>query len=86
MVTGHAPWGTPTKDDYFFGMLCEGKYSKYWRYFRKDLSDEFKDLFIRMVHINPDERLDITEVVNHPWIVTHIEEFKTIESEQSFIN
>jgi len=31
-------------------------------------SDEFKDLFIKMVLSNPNDRISIQEILNHPWI------------------
>ena len=34
-----------------------------------DLSPQFKDLFIRMVAYNPDERLTIQKIMEHPYMV-----------------
>lgn len=32
-----------------------------------DYSEEFKDLFVKMMQINPRERPNMHEVRNHPW-------------------
>ena len=45
--------------------------AKYWGAIEKslngDLSDEFKDLANQMISLDPDQRIEIGEVINHPW-------------------
>lgn len=33
--------------------------------------EEFKDLFVKMVKLNPKDRLKIEEVLQHPWMLGH---------------
>ena len=49
------------------------QYEKYWelleKYFNiKNLPEQFKNLFLKLVAYNPDERLSIEEIKNHGWM------------------
>jgi len=49
------------------------QYEKYWELLEKfkkvkNLPEQFKDLFLKLVAYNPDERLSIEEIKNHEWM------------------
>ena len=44
------------------------QYEYYWKYFNIELSESFKNLFIRMVSYNPDERPSIDEIFKSEWL------------------
>jgi hypothetical protein len=41
-----------------------------------DLDSDLKDLIRGMIRLNPQQRMNITQIVNHPALTKHIEEFK----------
>jgi len=42
---------------------------KYWKVIGgESLSSEFKELFLKMVHINPSQRPKIEEIYNGSWL------------------
>ena len=45
------------------------RYEHYWKNFDKfNLSKEFKDLINHLVCFDPNQRLSIDDILNHPWI------------------
>ena len=47
---------------------------KYWKKvglcLGKPISEDFKDLYWKMVSSDPDSRPTINEILNHPWILS----------------
>ena len=69
LVNGIFPFNNATTDDHFYKLLLEGKYEQYWQQTGgQNLSDDFKDLFIRMVSYNPALRPTVEEIRQHPWM------------------
>lgn len=44
------------------------------------VSNEAKDLMKRLLVVNPDKRLELNEVLKHPWILKHAEESANSET------
>ena len=67
-----------------------GNYQKYWEenLDSRNLSKEFKDLFIKMVAYEPKERLSINKILEHPWFNSINDKSKEeyIKFENEFIN
>ena len=43
-------------------------YEKYWEKRNiHNLSNDFKDLYLKMIAYHPDERPSCDEILNHPW-------------------
>ena len=70
--------------------ICHKNIKMFWDLsnITKELSDEFKDLYIRMVLLNPKQRPTIEEILDHPWMKEIIdlrknnpEEYKNREDE-----
>ena len=56
-----------------YKLIKTKQYDKYWemleKYLKiKGLSENFKDLFLKLVAYNPDERLTMEEIKNHEWM------------------
>ena len=50
LVKGQFPFIEATPEDFYFKMLAEGNFDKYWQTVNADaLSDEFKDLILRIL-------------------------------------
>ena len=50
IVTGRKPFDLARRDDYFYNLLRNRCYDEYFRFTEQEnLSQEFKDLFVRMV-------------------------------------
>jgi len=71
IVKGIFPFAEARKDEYFYNLLISGDHEKYWKKTGgQKLSDDFKDLLIKMVHYDPAKRPSIEEFKNHPWMQT----------------
>lgn len=50
-------------------MLLEKDYATYWAEVEaEDSSKEFKDLFLKLVAYNPEERPDLEKLKSHAWM------------------
>ena len=75
--------------DHYYKLIILKKYGQYWnilgRAYGVVLSQEFKNLFIKMVDVNPDERPTIEEILNDEWMkeINHLneEERNALENE-----
>ena len=44
------------------------KYDEYWQKTgAHNKSDDFKDLMIKMLNYDPEQRPSLEEIINHPW-------------------
>ena len=71
LVTGQFGFLSPSKTDRYYRLIIEQKLDHYWHELQRNnivLSQVFKDLFIRMVDPNPDNRPSIDEILNSPWM------------------
>ena len=58
-------------EDKYYKLIKEGKNDDYWKVVigeELNLSVEFKDLVINMIAYNPEVRLTIDQIINHPWL------------------
>ena len=76
MVTKHPPFGSATPKDPYYKCLAANRDDIFWKAVCKNkengnsfFSDDFKDLFSKMVQLDPSKRLSIEEILNHPWLV-----------------
>lgn len=69
MVQGTFPFQLPDKDDAYYRLIVEGRIDDYWETMDgHSLSDEFKDLVLRMLSYDPSCRPTIEEIQAHPWM------------------
>ena len=44
-------------------------YERFWEFFSDiEISEEFKDLINKLISINPSQRLEIKQILEHPWL------------------
>lgn len=78
MVKGTCPFESPTREDEFYKYLLLKKKNYFWKAHQKRrefanqafnlLSYEVKGLISDLLNPNPNERPDITEIREHPWL------------------
>ena len=58
-------------DDQYYAFIRNHQINEYWnqeQFQNLNLTNDFKDLYIRMVAFNPNERPIIEEILSHPWM------------------
>jgi len=69
IVQGIFPFKEAKKDEYFYNLLLTGKTDHYWKKVGgQNLSDEFKDLILKIFSHDGKERPTVDEIKNHPWM------------------
>ena len=73
MYAGSPPFEKATPKDPYYKTIKDKNYGSFWKAHSrrrpKDFfNEQFKDLFIRMVAYDPNERLKIEEIASHPWV------------------
>lgn len=69
IVQGIFPFKEAKKDEYFYNLLCSGKFETYWRKVGgQSLSEEFKDLILSMFCYDGKKRPTVEQLKNHPWM------------------
>ena len=77
LVTGKPGFGTAHKNDVFYKHIIEGTekndYTLYWQSVamninNKQLSDDFKNLYIKMIAYNPKDRPTIAQILSSSWL------------------
>ena len=59
------------EDDQHYTLIRQQNYAEYWNspaFAQLNLSNNFKNLFVRMVAFNPNERPTINEILNDEWM------------------
>lgn len=69
MVVGHFPFEEAKSSDFFYKIILKGQIDKYWRITGEEkLSDDFKDLCMKMFSFDGNKRPTIEEIKVHPWV------------------
>ena len=69
IVQGIFPFKEAKKDEYFYNLLLTGNLQTYWQKTGgESLSDEFKDLIVKMFSYNGKERLSPAQIRQHAWM------------------
>ena len=74
LVTGRIGFQTSKTDDEIYNLIIEGEknrtYENYWDIIKgavKELSENFKNLYIKMVAYNPENRPTTQQILDNPW-------------------
>jgi len=68
LITQHPPFVRADLSDRYYKRICHGNKSTIQRIFREDdLSDEFVDMFTKMINYNSEERLSLAAIKEHDW-------------------
>ena len=74
LVTGNYGFGLSVNKDPLYNLIINKFEKKYWNQVAirvsgiSELSNEFKNLYLRMVSVNPERRPSIKEILNDPWM------------------
>ena len=71
MVTGRKGFQVATGTDKFYSLIMNHHFDIYWKLFddhNLNLSQSFKDLYMRMVAFEPKKRPTIEEILNSEWM------------------
>lgn len=81
IVQGTFPFKEAKKDEYYYNLLYTGQIEKYFQKTgASGLSEEFRDLIVKMFSYKGDERPSAAEIRNHPWMQGKCEFEKTRSS------
>lgn len=84
IVQGIFPFKEAKKDEYFYKLILEGQLDTYWKKTGgQNLSEEFKDLIIKMFSYDGSKRPTVAEIRNHPWMA---KEFDLKAIRQNILN
>merc|ERR1712227_1045024 len=74
IVQGIFPFKEAKKDEYFYNLLLQGDYNTYWKKTGgQNLSNEFKDLILKMFSYNGKDRPTVAEIRAHPWMQANVD-------------
>ncbi len=77
ILTGNYPFKSAIKYDICYTNIIKGKIDHYWFLVKKKIfednddnlpSEEFRDLFIKMIQFEPNNRISIDDIFTHPWM------------------
>lgn len=70
MVTGKFPFKYAHPEDQKYKFLHSKNYVSFWKLFENDcyISEECKDLIQNMLEYDPDKRIPLLEILDHPWL------------------
>lgn len=69
IVQGIFPFKEAKKEEYFYNLLLTGKFEHYWKKVGgQSLSEEFKDLILKIFSYDGKKRPTVEEIMNHPWM------------------
>ena len=68
MLTGFPPYDQASRTDQRFELIVSGRLMDQLRNWDIFLSDEAGDLMQSMLRLDPRERLNLAEVLSHPWV------------------
>lgn len=69
MIQGTFPFSEATTDEHYYKYLVKGQIKKYFEKTNASaLSDDLKDLLVKMFSYDPKERPSIVDIKNHPWM------------------
>lgn len=73
MYTGHPPFSKATESDPYYKLIITDRNSTFWEAHSRNkdsdfFSEEFMNLINAMLAYNPQNRIDLAELVSHPWV------------------
>ena len=71
LVAGILGFQSSNENDHFYSFIWRKQINEYWnqeQFQNLNLTDDFKDLYIRMVAFNPNERPKLNDILSHQWM------------------
>ncbi len=89
IVTGIKPFEIPFGKDILYKYILKKQYAEYWNQLKqnnpeinfKELSDDFKRLFIKMIQFNPRDRIDLNDIIKCNWLNDNLIDKETVINE-----
>ena len=81
LVTQTIGFQSASRVDHHYALIIKKNYAEYWNipaFAQLNLSDNFKNLFVRMVAYDPNERPTIEQILFDVWM----EEINNLDAEQ----
>ena len=77
MYAGHPPFEKASVNDPYYRLIKEKNFGTFWKAHSRRkapgyFSDNFKDVFNKMVAFDPNERPPLQEIAAHPWVHAEI--------------
>jgi len=77
LYTGHPPFNQSHPTDTHYKLLVTNRADLFWKYHAKSkgdgfYSESFKDLITNMLQFNPSQRLNLVDIIGHPWMMEEI--------------
>ena len=93
ITIGDFPFHKPSFSDDRYRFIIKKNYSRFWEYFNDiEISEEFQDLINNLICITPSQRLNIEQILEHPWFKKYITEIhsdkdnKIIEMKNNYVD
>jgi len=72
MMSSHPPFNAATPKDQFYIALASKRFDAFWRKHSENkspsfYSESFRDLFQRMMELDPNKRISMYQILEHPW-------------------
>lgn len=74
IVTGKMPFKHAILEDNYYKEIAKGNYEAYWEKLKTNVpqvSDDYKDLFLKLVSYDPVNRPTIEEIRKHKWLCSY---------------
>ena len=69
ITIGDFPFINTSFSDEKYKFIIKKNYERFWEFFNSiEISDEFKDLINNLIGLNPAQRFNIDQILEHPWI------------------
>ena len=73
MVAGHPPFNFARSNDVYYKCIASNRSDLFWKLVSKGLppgfySDDFKDIIVSMLQLDPNHRPTMSELFQHPWV------------------
>lgn len=84
LVLGSFPFSLGDKQEYYYKMIYNREWSKYWDALltkkgnTSKISEEFKDLMEKLLDYNYNKRLTIKEIKEHPWYTADVPSYEEV--------
>lgn len=88
MIYQHQPFRKASPNDRYYKKVVSGKHEEFWSLHEKKYksqrdksSEDFKDLFLKMIHFDPEKRITLEQVKQHKWFDNQIPSQEDIKSD-----
>ena len=92
LVTNHFPFNLAYKVDKWYKLIIDHEYDIYWENMKKtksiNVSELFKELFVKMVDFEENERPNIEKILSYKWFeeINNLSDEEKIQLEKEYIS